>query len=1284
MKKLLGGLLLAGLVFVSVTVFPHSVSADARSQCTTILANNPSAGMRSACNSITTGYDLLDLVRNSPEITNTQRINYENLISSALYSAIQSLQGLLTSKPTVFAITPYMGEPGMTVVITGRNFDATDTVVIGGKRVENVSSTGNGTRLQFVIPELHETPDCPRANTAGGTPPACQVTIETSAGSIAVPQFYLLQNYDLAGTGHADQRSIDLMKKVINGQETCPILSCDLNGDTRVDQIDLKVIQNYIAGKTPVLPVAQILVPDANLDLNNDGRVSPSDVQTLENYIAGTQSACTPNKCDLNKDGVVDIVDSQLMVYRTMGTNMIFGTGARFVPTNTGDIKLLDSALDINANGRVDSSDQQNIINFTLGKTSVCTIEKCDLNGDGKVDDSDTALMASRLSQAKFGQGARLDNGVINVPDSTFDVNGDGAFTSTDVSFMYNLSINKPGFSCPASRSCDVNDDGKIDSADAGLIQLRSAGTVYGTGTRLTATAPVSPTITITGPSGGNRLQKGATYAVNWTTTNLPTNHNLFVVVSLYPVGSDTGLPQQDVGLSAHPIASAGTMSWTLPNTNAIPAGEYLLSIALADATVHPEGLIIATAKTDGITINNPTTLTASAVADTTAGKVTFTWPKHPTYNRYVVSRRTVNSAGTESAVEKYLWSDTGECSSTTSSNSFDRNSPSCVDKSGLVLGTKYRYKVYAWNGYISQVPTSEYSYQADVVYGTTPTIMGSITINNPIEGAHVTMGQSVSLTWSFLEISSTELATVQYKAASATNWNTSVADIQLGLGALNLGTGGDTPVGNLQIRVCKKNLTTCSSIRNIIIDATQTVPTTATAVADTTAGKITFTWPKHPNYNRYAFLRYVVSPTDGSLSDRKDFWSDVSTDCAIGFSPNAPSCVDTGSNGRTLVLGTKYHYVVVAYNGDTQVSGWYYQADVQYGAPVVAEPTYQATLTVGGVPANKNVVQNSTFRPTITVKNTGTAVWGNDVNLYRGPEFNGGQVCSSISLQSNSNCSTVVRNSDGSYTVTFLTEGTSNLGAISRQWKLQRSGAQIGNTVTVDYTVVSATPIPTTSVSGITVTPASGSIINPGSRVTVGFTRVPAGSTGPITLATEGPSNIYIAQNITGNSVTWDIPTNFLPGSYGLIVYQSAGGYVRLPSVFTVVTPAATTPTITSLSPATLVAGSNPSYFWLTINGTNFALNSTVTFGGVPVNQVLSSDGSGRARSSTWMVAQVLGSNITAAGSKEVVVTNPDGGRATANFTVTAAAASLNTKSMNLQLASILKALQALKASLK
>jgi uncharacterized delta-60 repeat protein len=131
----------------------------------------------------------------------------------------------------------------------------------------------------------------------------------------------------------------------------------------------------------------------------------------------------------------------------------------------------------------------------------------------------------------------------------------------------------------------------------------------------------------------------------------------------------------------------------------------------------------------------------------------------------------------------------------------------------------------------------------------------------------------------------------------------------------------------------------------------------------------------------------------------------------------------------------------------------------------------------------------------------------------------------------------------------------------------------------------------------------------------------------------------------VNASTVTFVVPAG---ASSGLIAVATPGGRATSTAAFSYLAPNPA-PTITSLAPATVVAGSAP--FSLVVNGTGFGAASVVEFNGLALATTLVS--------ATQLRAQVPASAVASAGSFAVVVRNPapGGGTSAAAFVVTAPA---------------------------
>jgi hypothetical protein len=150
--------------------------------------------------------------------------------------------------------------------------------------------------------------------------------------------------------------------------------------------------------------------------------------------------------------------------------------------------------------------------------------------------------------------------------------------------------------------------------------------------------------------------------------------------------------------------------------------------------------------------------------------------------------------------------------------------------------------------------------------------------------------------------------------------------------------------------------------------------------------------------------------------------------------------------------------------------------------------------------------------------------------------------------------------------------------------------------------------------------------------------------------------SESTVSYNGTGHTATFVNPGQLTiqlstgdqakAGTYPVTVSNPApGGGASNPASFTVDNPA---PSITSLSPSSATAGAAAQT--LTINGTNFVPNSTVTYNGAGHNATFVNSGQ--------LTIQLSGSDQATAGTYPVVVTDPAPGAGVSNsvnFTVNA-----------------------------
>ena len=184
-----------------------------------------------------------------------------------------------------------------------------------------------------------------------------------------------------------------------------------------------------------------------------------------------------------------------------------------------------------------------------------------------------------------------------------------------------------------------------------------------------------------------------------------------------------------------------------------------------------------------------------------------------------------------------------------------------------------------------------------------------------------------------------------------------------------------------------------------------------------------------------------------------------------------------------------------------------------------------------------------------------------------------------------------------------------------------------------------------------------SATTAQPGGSVTATLTNGSGGYTDWLALAsTTAPNTSYITYIYVGGGVTtrtWTVSMPTTPGTYEFRYFPN-GGYTRAatsPAV-TVQSGAPSAPVVTSLSPASVVAGSGA--LTLTVNGSGFTSSSIVRWNG--------SDRATTFVSAAQLRASIAAADVAAPGTAAVTVFAPPPGGGTSSavsFTISAAASS-------------------------
>lgn len=259
---------------------------------------------------------------------------------------------------------------------------------------------------------------------------------------------------------------------------------------------------------------------------------------------------------------------------------------------------------------------------------------------------------------------------------------------------------------------------------------------------------------------------------------------------------------------------------------------------------------------------------------------------------------------------------------------------------------------------------------------------------------------------------------------------------------------------------------------------------------------------------------------------------------------------------------------------------------------------------------------------------------------------------------------------SSGGPAFNLTVNGTGFVSGAAVQW----NGSSLATTFVSATQLTAQVPASDTAAAGS----ASVTVLNPGSAPSNAVTFIVTVSATPtisgIAPAAARAGSPTFTLTVTGSNfmagsvVLWNggsLPTTFIsstqltaqvaaswiatPGNASVSVSVPTAASNAAPIAFTIV--AAAAPTLGSLSPAGVVAGS--SAFSLSVNGSGFVSGSTVQWNGSSLVTTFVS--------ATQLTAQIPAADITAAGSASVTVLNPGSAASNAlTFTVSAAAPTL------------------------
>lgn len=179
---------------------------------------------------------------------------------------------------------------------------------------------------------------------------------------------------DVNGNGKVDEEDAELVQKYDAGTGSLTDdekKRADVNGDGVIDAGDAVKILNMIIDKNGVFG-----------DVNGDGKLTQEDVNLVQNYDAGIGSLTDAEKkrADVNEDGNVDAGDSVMI--------------SQLLLKETGDI---------NGDKKIDEEDALLILKHDSGISSLTEEQekRTDLNNDGVVDAGDAVIILRIINNNK-------------------------------------------------------------------------------------------------------------------------------------------------------------------------------------------------------------------------------------------------------------------------------------------------------------------------------------------------------------------------------------------------------------------------------------------------------------------------------------------------------------------------------------------------------------------------------------------------------------------------------------------------------------------------------------------------------------------------------------------------------------------------------------------------------------------------------------------------------------------------------------------------------------------
>ena len=256
---------------------------------------------------------------------------------------------------------------------------------------------------------------------------------------------------DINNDGKVTEADKELLTKFVNGrEEKINIYNEDVNNDGKIDEADIRGIYNIMTNR----PVDWDESKRLTGDVDGDGRVSVWDAVVLQSYLNGeiSKNQIYWDNADVITNGNINSDDVNGIINISNGRIADWNDSKR----KTGDL---------NGDGVVSLVDAQIMMNYLNGDITREQFywDNAYVNGDSEINHEDYK-----------GIWNIINDQPIDWDDSRYlsgDANGDGVIDIYDITKVVAFLNNQITYQDIYKTNADVNNDGRIDVADITAIQ---------------------------------------------------------------------------------------------------------------------------------------------------------------------------------------------------------------------------------------------------------------------------------------------------------------------------------------------------------------------------------------------------------------------------------------------------------------------------------------------------------------------------------------------------------------------------------------------------------------------------------------------------------------------------------------------------------------------------------------------------------------------------------------------------------------------------------------------